>query len=423
MYWLDQVSDPLINALIALLGAQPRPAQPATTLLEAMGEQPWLDKGSVFERRERDLPIRLATRDEVALLPVERIDIAGPFGTVSAGRNSQPRWSMQALTLLPADLTSAEVQITLWLRAPPTRDQSGKPLALLLELETPSRIPAGWSVDALDAVPMPATLEWSYSVAGTPARQPFAPKAVNDGTQGLRRSGVVRLEIPERWAPTQAPVNGLASYRLWCKTGRTTYSAPPRLRRVMPNVVAAVHAVPVTVPWAELETQVREWLPLPGLHLRLSDRSPPLESSVTLRLLGRDNTWRDWTPTSDFVRHGPEDAVLTVDRRSNALHFGDGLTGRLPVLRAGAGVKAELRYLAGGGESGNLGSGLNWIATGPKSVEAINPVPVRGGRETETSTEARDRVSASLHEPFRAVTALIIKCSRSVHEALPSRGR
>jgi predicted phage baseplate assembly protein len=172
----------------------------------------------------------------------------------------------------------------------------------------------------------------------------------------------------------------------------------------VPNVAAAMHAVPVTVPWSELDPQLRQWLPLPGMQLRLSDR-PPLESSVLLRLLGRDNVWRDWKPTSDFVRHGPEDAVFMVDRSASVLRFGDGLTGRLPVLAPGAGVKAELQYLAGGGEAGNLGSGLRWIATLPAPVEAINPVAVRGGAEAETPAEARDRVSASLSEPFRAVTA------------------
>jgi predicted phage baseplate assembly protein len=405
VYWLDQVSDPLINALIALLGARPRPAQAATTLLEVTTPGTSLAKGTVFERREHALPVRLATREDMALLPVERMDIAGPRGKVSAAGNSQPRWAVRPLTLLPADSTASEVEITLWLRSPPARDQWGKRATLLIDLETPSRIAAEWTRDAVPDVPVPAVLEWSYSVAGASSRQRFDDDAIEDGTQGLRRSGVVRLAIPEAWVAAQAPVDQLHPFRLWLRVERATFSAPPRLLRAIPNVVAAAHAIPVTVPWEEIDSQVREWLPLPGLSLRLSDRSPPLEPSVALRLLGRDHVWRDWIATTDFARHGPEDAVFMVDRGANVLRFGDGMTGRLPVLAAGAGVRAELRYLAGGGEAGNLGSNLRWIAASPASAEAVNPVPARGGAEAESSTEARDRIGASLADPYRAVTA------------------
>jgi predicted phage baseplate assembly protein len=405
VYWLDQVTDPLINAMIALLGAKPRPAQAATTVLEVITPGTSLVKGAIFERREHSLPVRLATTEDIALVAVERIEIAGALGRVSAFANSQPRWAIRPLTLLPADSKSAEVEITLWLRAPPVRDQWGKRATLLLELDAPSRIAAEWTREAVSEVPVAAPLEWWYSVSGASQRRPFAAEAIHDGTQGLRRSGVVRLAIPEQWAAAQAPVNDLHPFRLWLRSERASFSAPPRLRRLMPNVVAAAHAIPVTVPWVEIEPQVRKWLPLPGLSLRLSDPSPPLEPSVALRLLGRDRVWRDWAATSDFVRHGPEDAVFTVDRDANMLRFGDGLTGRLPVLVAGAGVTAELRYLAGGGEAGNLGSNLRWIAVPPGSAEAINPVVVRGGTEAETSSEARDRVSASLADPYRAVTA------------------
>jgi predicted phage baseplate assembly protein len=405
VYWLDQVGDPLLNALIALLGAKPHFAQAATTVLEITASVGSVSKGTVFERREQALPTVLATQDDIAPLAVERIDVVGPIGTASAVIRSQPRWAMRPLTLFAADSKSGEAEVTLWLRTPPARSQWGARAGLLLDLEVPSRIAAQWQHDAVADVPPPAPMEWWYSVAGGSQRDRYAADAVDDGTQGLRRSGVVRFAIPEAWAAGEPSADGLHPFRLWLRTARASFSAPPRLQRVIANVVPAAHAVPLTVPWEDLERQIRQWLPLPGIVLQLPDSSPPLESSVALRLLGRDNVWREWRATFDFARHGPQDPVFIVDRVANMLRFGDGLTGRLPVLAGGAGAKAELRYLAGGGEAGNLGSGLRWIARPPEVAEAINPATVRGGAETETSSEARDRIVASLLEPSRAVTA------------------
>ncbi len=419
MYWLDQVSDPLIHAMIALLGAAPRGAQAASTVLEVTSSTAVLPAGTVFELREQSASVRFSSHDELACLAVERIEIGGAFGGASLAASSSPRWAMQPLTFLGANGTSAEGVITLWLREPPSPEQRAKPLALLVELDSPARIPAGWAVDAVDDVPPGARLKWSYALPGLEAR-PFAPGEVEDGTLALRRSGLIRFVVPDAWQGAQAERGALIPLQLRVAAERSTFSAPPRLRRVVPNVVKAVHAEAVTVPWQQIERQVRDWLPLPRLSLALPERAPPIESSVRLRLLGRDHTWRDFLPTSDFARHGPEDAVFIVDRAANRLLFGDGLTGRLPVLAAPsvpapeepAGqalgtehVKAELTYLAGGGEAGLLGSHLKWIGSASPQLEATNPVPARGGREPETAAAARDRVGASLYETYRAVTA------------------
>jgi predicted phage baseplate assembly protein len=408
VFWLDQVPAALINGLVGLLGAERHPAIAATTLLELLKVGPlgtgYLDAGVVLKGGDQDAIMRLTTQEDAAVLPIARIDVAARFGAVAAMGEAMPRWATQPLTLMAADHNVADVQVTLWLSQPPAPDQVGRTLALLLDLDVPAKIPASWSTQAVQDVPMPAWIEWSYSADGPELRRTFVADAVQDGTQGLRRSGVVRLTIPAQWVPAQAAVNGLVPYRLWLKAEETSFSSPPRLRRVIPNVVVARHAVPVTVPLTKLESHVEQWLPLPGRILQLSDPSPPLEDSVALRLRGRDKVWRDWKPTWDFARHGPEDPVFLVDRLINCLRFGDGLTGRLPVLSKTAGFKAELHYLAGGGEAGNLGANLIWTCGDPE-VEATNPVPVRGGCETETAAEARDRVAAALLERYRAVTA------------------
>ncbi|WP_419694220.1 putative baseplate assembly protein [Mesorhizobium muleiense] len=408
LYWMDQVPDALIQSLIGLLGAQRQPATAATTLLELISPAPpspappFVDAGAVFRIRDGDAIVRVSAQDGIAVLPVERIDVAGRFGASSTRSQPAPRWAFQPLTILPADRTEAEVQITLWLRQAPGPEHAGKSLALFFDLDVPAKVPSSWSTSAVEDVATPAEIAWSYS-SGSGQRRPVAAADMEDKTQGLRRSGVVRLPIPAQWAPAQPAVDGLTPYRLWLRTEDASFSAPPRLNRLVPNVAAGDHAVAVETPEAELK-QLDQWMPLPGLVLQLSDKSPPLEDSISLRLLGRDQVWRDWTPTWDFSRHGPSDPVMLVDRAFNCLRFGDGLTGRLPVLDRAASIKAELHYLAGGGEAGNLGSGLEWVCADPE-VAAVNPVAVRGGGETETAIEARDRVAAALLEVHRAVTA------------------
>jgi predicted phage baseplate assembly protein len=400
VYWLDQVPDALVNGLIALLDAERRPAIAATTLLEvtqATGDS--LASGTVFQVADGDRTQRVATSDDLALLAVAAIEVAGSFGTRRAAPAPLPRWAFQPLTLLPADDQAAEVRITFWLAQPPVPGSTG----LLLEIDDPAAIPPGWATDAVADVAPPATLEWAYSAAGPEGRKGFPSGAVGDGTQSLRRRGVVRIDIPADWAPAGPAADGLAPYALWLRTKRASFSAPPRLHRIIPNVAAARHAIPVAVDAADLDAQIDRWLPLPGLALALPDPLPPLEELVALRLRGRDGIWRDWVPTWDFARHAPEDAVVLVDRVFNCLRFGNGLTGRVPVPSRQPGPKAELHYLAGGGPAGNLGSGLAWECFAPVA-DAVNPVAVSGGAETESADEARDRIGAELLERHRAVT-------------------
>src|SRR5207237_5803303 len=101
------------------------------------------------------------------------------------------------------------------------------------------------------------------------------------------------------------------------------------------------------------------WLPISGRPaIDLDDGSdqlaPPLPKTVELRMRdARDAKWRTWKPLVDFSFAGPSDRVFVVDRDQRQLRFGDGLTGRMPALTAGA-PNVELRYVAGGGTVANF---------------------------------------------------------------------
>ena len=76
-------------------------------------------------------------------------------------------------------------------------------------------------------------LTWSYATTAPPV--PIDAAQVQDGTQGLRRSGIVRLPVPASWN------SGAGVRTLRLSTSQATFAAPPRLQQLQVNVAAARH--------------------------------------------------------------------------------------------------------------------------------------------------------------------------------------
>jgi predicted phage baseplate assembly protein len=404
-YWLDQVPDAFVLAVLRLLGQDdPRPAGPATTVLQITSA----DQGNVVPAgtaftRDPTGDVVFTLDDPVTVLPVGspgftlKTDGQDRTADLRAGRD---------VDLLPANGESGEARITLNLSAP----VPGGRVCLLIELADPvtpagvaqAAIPPAWSPTAVDAVPPPAVLSWAYDDdAGAPV--PFGPGDVMDGTQGLRRSGIVRLPVPPSWASGSIPRN------LRLSTSQATFAAPPRLRQLQVNVAAARHwqqVDPDPKVLKALHGQVSQWLPLPGQHLDLPPNTQGrlLDASLTLR--ERDGQEHEWTTVPGFVFSGREDRVFVIDRAAGALRFGDGRTGRIPVPdpRQPDTAISSVSWRLGGGVAGNGGTTSNWHTTGTVSPAAENPVPADGGADAETIMQARIRAGGALSEVHRAVT-------------------
>ncbi|MEJ2592761.1 MAG: hypothetical protein P8178_15450, partial [Candidatus Thiodiazotropha sp.] len=386
-YWLDQIADPLILAMLALIGERPRTAVSALTAIEIYAE----DALSRAVPRYTDLrldggatEIHFRTLMDLNVLPIERLGITSPYGQRHAERNDPQRWRMRPLPLLPADGENAEFRCDLWVRN--GLGAGGTSLTLFFDLDTATAIVPEWRRESGGPVTPPATLSWQY--ASSSGRMTLPDSAVHDGTGGLRRSGLITLELPNDWQPGTAE-NGLQPYALWVRVERSSFSSPPLLNRLLPNVTLAAHERERLLEAATISNQLQAWLPLPGMRLQLSDPLPPLEASIDLSIKERDGEWYDWSVTSDLGLHGSGDRVFTLDRSLRRLTFGDGLTARIPVPDTNASVPLSLSYLGGGGESGNLGSGLSWAVATDKELLASNPVAAEGGRETESAAEAR----------------------------------
>lgn len=382
LYWLDQAPDELVVAILKLLGLEPpRPAQPAATVLRltaAPGTSvPVVPKGTVFSR-DPSAAIRFTLDEDVVVFPTD--------GEVTVWTDRDRTADLRArrgVPLLGNDGAPASVRFTL-----PLSEEHTAPgfLSLLVELDTD--VPPSWSPRAVEGIDPPAELTWSWFRPDDSGSGSF--EEIQDGTGGLRRSGVVRLLPPTNWSTLD--------HGLLVSTPAATFAAPPRLLQLAVNVSAARHSEDRTV--TDLADQTDHWLKLPGQRLVLPDAAGRL-LDATLTLAGE--TWR---PVVDFAFGASRDNVFLLHRTDGALVFGDGLTGRVP--RPTADVRVD--YTIGGGRDGNGGITDNWRTLDDDVLEqdtltAANLVQALDGADPETVVQARERAAGALGEVTRAVTA------------------
>jgi hypothetical protein len=375
LYWLDQAPDELVVAILKLLGLDPpRPAQPAATVLALAPDADTptvVPAGTVFTR-DPAAAIRFALDDEVTAFPV-----SGEATVFTDRDRTADLLARRGVPLLGTDGSAASARFTLPLDGSHT---TAGWLSVLVGLDSP--VAPSWSSGAVSVRP-PADLTWSWFRPGGDASGTF--EEVQDGTGGLRRSGVVRLRPPADWSTVD---NGLL-----VSTPAATYASPPRLLRLAVNVSGARHAERRTV--TDLADQTGGWLKLPGQRLVLPAAAGRLLTAC-LRLAGEK-----WEPVADFAFGASRDRIFLLDRPDGALVFGDGLTGRIP--RPAGDVLAE--YTIGGGRDGNGGLTGNWLPVDDFPVRAANLVQAEGGEDPETVAQARDRAAGALGEVTRAVTA------------------
>src|ERR1700684_1167803 len=100
--------------------------------------------------------------------------------------------------LLSPGQTSSQVAISFVLaQAFPAAATPGQMFSIMVELQTPVDLYPQWTSEAVAGIPAPAGVTWSYASSATGATTNFSQ--VDDGTDGLRRSGVVRMAIPIDW--------------------------------------------------------------------------------------------------------------------------------------------------------------------------------------------------------------------------------
>lgn len=395
-YKLDQITPETAHQLLALLGQSVRRARPAATVVAFDdADHTRVAVGDVLEVRRRGKPPLAFTTDH-ALSIAPLVDGVALNITV-ADVDRTPELGSAPIELAAPGGTPWRVEIAVTTSKPLVAD-ADHPLTLLFELETSADVLPQWHPEAPDAVPPPAALGWTYAASGS--WQPFAK--VDDGTGGLRRTGVVALPIAADWAPAGS---GPYTYRLAITTPTPSFSFPPRLVGLVANVAVVRQRRAVT---ATLAIRGSECLPIAGwLELPLDADDPPLRDTVQLTLLERDGVKRPWQFVEHLATSGPADRRFVVDRNRRVVTFGDGLTGRMPTLlvsETAHGPNVWIGFDASTGAAGNIGAGAR-LENPAHGWSATSRTPAIGGSDDEPVTDARARSASDLRAVTRAVLA------------------
>ncbi|HSW27505.1 MAG TPA: baseplate J/gp47 family protein, partial [Burkholderiaceae bacterium] len=317
-------------------------------------------------------------------------------------------------------------------RATLAPDANGTPRALNLGLALAQQVPElGEDIGPRARLPMryELTVAPAQVRAGLPSR--VALELLADGSDGLRRSGVLRLGLPAL-ALIGAPDN---DPRLNPQAGLG--DSPPRLDaeedaarliawlRIAPQPEATVTQLRLS--WAGLHAvELVQRRALPPRVLGVSDGGSDQSFDLGVAGLGsvdpdalridvHDSLFgsQTWRAIDDLGRAGPLDPVYRLDAEAGSLHFGDGVHGRVPS--AGSQLVA-LGLFVGGGLGGNLPAAtLSTITAVPDAAGALvkptrkldlrQPLALVGGADAETLDTAERRIPAYYQHRDRAVTA------------------
>jgi hypothetical protein len=369
LFMADQLTEPIVRASLRLLGVPaPAPDAAATTVLSIVSPAAAspLPAGTVFGLDGDPQGRRFALDADAWVHPVTGVRVTGRL-------------------LRDGDVLELELEGAAGAPA------AGVELSLLVEVAAAPGVAAAWRPAAADTQP-PARLRWD--AVGRDGAQ--APVAVDDSTQALRRSGLLRLAWPEVWdrPGTEPP-------RLRATAVAASYAEPVLVLAVHPNAAVARHGVPRT---ADVSDQLAGFLPLPGQLLRVPGAAGLLcdgDGDVVLSVTERSGETHDWHGVRTWVSSGPADRVFVVDRARGELHFGDGRRGR--ILRPASAPQARASHFLGAGREGNLGTSRGWSQEDGTAL-AVNPVAAEDGADLEPLEDARRRATDALSARDRTVT-------------------
>lgn len=288
--------------------------------------------------------------------------------------------------------------------------------------------------------PLPRTpprLAWEYWNGAS-----WAELAVEDGTRGLGRSGLVRFLPPADARPLAQ--FGRTLHWLRARSLDAVFAPMPRIGRISTNTIWASHAHTITgeVLGASNGERDRAFTlsqrpVLEGQQIEVGEpEAPPpaelarLEAEVGAGAVSIESPasgppvyWVRWHHVPDFYASGPRDRHYTFDAATGQITFGNGTSGMIPP-RGQENVRAA-RYRAGGGSAGNVGAGA--LAQLKTTVPVVNGVtnhePAMGGAEREAIPAMMDRAARRVRHGGRAVTAadfedLALEASTAVGRAV-----
>ncbi len=264
----------------------------------------------------------------------------------------------------------------------------------------------------------------------------WSPLAVQDETTAFTASGFVSFVAPDDWAICMK----FTEERHWLRARLELggYVLPPRISRVLTNVVAASHQTRVqgevlgssdAKPLQEMQLLRGPLLEDETIWVRERHAPGPAEALelgegavIPVDEEGESEAcWVRWKRVESFFASGPKSRHYQVDYQTGRVGFGDGKRGMIPPEGTNN-VVAD--YRVGGGASGNVNPhALTSLTSSIAYVDAVtNPLAASGGADRETVAEAKERAPHTIKSRDRAVTAedfetLALRASTSLARA------
>ncbi len=272
----------------------------------------------------------------------------------------------------------------------------------------------------------------------------WQPLSVNDGTLGFTTSGFLDFVGPDDWQKTMKFTEERFWFRARLEMGG--YPRAPRVKRILTNVVEAVHQTTVRdeilgssdgTPLQAVQLLHQPVLENEEIDVRERQRPSDDElddlggaaAAVAIEEAEGDDHWVRWRRVESFFESGPRSRHYRIDYQTGQISFGDGAKGMIPP-EGQNNIRAK-NYRVGGGSRGNVnGDTLTSLTRAIAYIDSVtNPLQATGGSDRESVEEAKERAPFTIKSRDRAVTAedfemLALRASTTLARAkcVPDRG-
>ncbi|WP_457622076.1 baseplate J/gp47 family protein [Persephonella sp.] len=228
---------------------------------------------------------------------------------------------------------------------------------------------------------------------------------IYDQTEGFKKSGVVKILIPEDITTARLFQKELIWIKALFQYKGDLEDEEIQLNCVYPNGVKVKQIETVEdliLGSSNGDPDQRFEIGEKNIQEILVYIKEPFKPEKEEYIEEEGNFWVRWSEVSDFSGYSSDSRVFKTDRINGIIFFGDGVNGKIPP-KGKNNIKISYRF--GGGEKGNVQKNeINSLSRSlPFIEEVFNPERFYGGKDSESFEELFRRLSELLRHRGRSV--------------------
>jgi predicted phage baseplate assembly protein len=405
LYNLDFIGESHRLKYLALLGIRPRPAAPARVELQFSAAEPIncipVCKGTPFKTDSTVFPLIFESEEDIKVIPIDLKEVLSYSNyrfTPVTEFNDHPQTYFHAFGEHPEEGDALYLGFDLRMAF---KYLAGRMLRLAVYPYEDDLPPVGEGLAGEDKtgfrVYPSAVVIWELWKEQKKHWVPLKVTAADENIPVLSRKGILFIQYddsvegtPAVFPPALTQYLSQYSNPVWirCRLKKVGYEIPPRIDRILPNVVPAVEG--------ESEEEVWESSGLPDQVFK-TGKYPIVPGSQTIKI--EDKLWE---AVADFDVSGPGDHHYVIEPGKGEIRFSNGVNGAVPSK----GKNIIISYRSGGGIKGNVKADTITIkGSDVTGITVTNPYPAYGGEEAESVKNAFIRLKRNMEVPYTAVTA------------------